>query len=152
MREWVPVRICSTAELLPQRLFWIHVWWKRSCWLWSIRDSKGKCSGMLWWMVMVFLFEEKQSSCLHNKASWCGMRYVCVVCEQCYLASSLSPRKVALVPFFFFVCVYYFCIVQWILYFCLCCNLCNTQIYSPIPLWSSTSRNWHHTNSHVREV
>lgn len=57
---------------------------------------------MLLWMVTVFLFEEKQTSCLHNKASWHGMRYICVVYEQCYLASPLSPRKVASVSSFFF--------------------------------------------------
>lgn len=104
---------------------------------------------MLLWMVMVFLFEEKQPSCLHNKSSWHGMRCICVVCEQHDLASSLSPRKVALVSGFFFSP---FCIVQWILYFCLCCNLYNTQIYSHTPVWSNTTRKRHHTNSHVPEI
>lgn len=114
----------------------------------ATRDSQDKCSDVLLWLVMVFLFEEKQLSCLHNKSSWHGMRCNCVGCEQCDLPSSLSPRKVALFSGFFSPP---FCIVQWIFHFCLCCNLYNTQIYSHTPAWSNTTRKLHHTDSHVPE-
>lgn len=128
--------LCLMEEKLSASLFW------------QLGTAKT-CSDVLLWLVMVFLFEEKQLCCLHNKSSWHGMRCNCVVCEQCDLASSFSPRKVAL---FSGVPPPPFCIVQWILYFCLCCNLYNSQIYSHIPVWSNTTRKWHHTNSHVPEI
>lgn len=115
----------------------------------AARDSEGKCSGVPLGMVMVFLFEEKQLSCLHNKWWSHGMRYICVVCEQCGLASPLSPRKLALVSGFYSST---FSVAWWILYFCVCCNLCSTQIGLHIPVSSNTTKQWHNTNSSVPEI
>lgn len=47
----------------------------------AAKDSKGKSPGMLLGMSIVFLFEEQQLSCLHNK-SWRGAKYSCVVWGQ----------------------------------------------------------------------